>query len=242
MPELRVAAFELPARWGEPERALADVETLFARGPAADVVLLPELCLTGYIAPSLEPPDLRPFAEPIGGPTTARLAEVARRHRVHLVAPLVEAAPAGAYVYNTMIALGPDGSIAASYRKRHPWYVEAWATRGEEPLTSFLASSARLTIAICFDLHFVARESAAELRAADVLLFPSAWVERSDSRPRHLTDLARRFQVAVINANWGHGSPHVHGQGGSFIVSAEGEILARAHHAPGPLRVDAIVR
>ena len=43
---IRVAAFELPARWNEPVPALADVERLLAEGGAADLVLLPETSLT----------------------------------------------------------------------------------------------------------------------------------------------------------------------------------------------------
>ena len=48
MTGVRVTAIELPARWGPAGPALADVEARLARGPATDVVLLPEAALTGY--------------------------------------------------------------------------------------------------------------------------------------------------------------------------------------------------
>ena len=35
----------------------------------------------------------------------------------------------------------------------------------------------KLTIAICYDVHFLAEEAADVLAAADLLVFPSAWVE-----------------------------------------------------------------
>jgi 5-aminopentanamidase len=233
--KLNVAAFELPARWGEPARALADVEELLSRGPAADLVLLPEACITGYVAPDLDA-DLRPYAEPLDGPTAAALGALAKKHGTHLVGPLV--LREGQRFSNAMVVLGPDGARIAIYRKRHPWYVETWATPGDAPLATFEVGHATIAIAVCFDVHFLEAESARELEAADVLLFPSAWVEREDSRPELLRGLAQRFDVAIVNANWGQGVPRIAGQGGSRIVDREGDLVAVAR-GEGPQRVDA---
>ncbi len=234
---LRVAAFELPARWGEPERALADVEALFARGPRADVVLLPELALTGYVSPELKA-DLGPVAEALDGPTATALADLARAHATHLVGPLV--LREGDATFNALVAFDPGGARVATYRKRHPWYVETWATPGELPLATFAVAGRTLALAICFDLHFLADESARELEAADALFFASAWVEREDSRQEHFAALATRFDLAIVNANWGRGAPRVWGQGGSRVVGARGEVLALAK-GDGPQRVDAVL-
>ena len=234
---VRVTALELPARWAEPEAAFADVRALLARGPGTDVVLLPEASLTGYVTEELEA-DLSPFAEPLDGPTVARLTAIARENRVHLVGPLILREDAG--IFNAMAVLDPDGRLVATYRKRHPWYVETWATPGAAPLATFSAGGVTFAIAICFDVHFLEAESAGELEAADVLLFPSAWVERPDTRPEMLARLAKRFGVAIVNANWGPGAPRVWGQGGSRIVGPDGELLGEAT-GEGPRRVDARV-
>ena len=53
----------------------------------------------------------------------------------------------------------------------------------------------RITIAICFDIHF------GDFPKADVLLFPSAWVEDVDSRH----DIFPKLGMHVVNANWGSG-------------------------------------
>jgi predicted amidohydrolase len=71
------------------------------------------------------------------------------------------------------------------------------------------------------------------------LLFPSAWVEEEDTREERLSALARRFDVAIVNANWGIGAPRVPGQGGSMIVSRRGQVVARALASRGARRVDA---
>lgn len=235
MPTLSVRALELPARWNAADEALADVDTLLSRAPA-DLVVLPEASLTGYLSPRGDT-DLRPFAERVGGRTTEALAGLARKHRVHLAGPLVE--KDGGAFYNTTVVVTPTGEVLARYRKRHPWIVETWATAGREPTPLFEVCGVRVTIAVCYDLHFLPSESSDALRAADVLLFPSAWVEDPDLRETRFTALAKRFGVAIVNANWGVGAPRVEGQGQSMVVSARGERLAMAAEGQGAQSVEA---
>jgi predicted amidohydrolase len=225
---LHVAVLELPARWNEPAQALAETDRLLASAPAPHLALLPEAALTGYVSPARDF-DLRPFAEPLDGPTAGALASLARAHGCYLGGPLVERD--GANAYNTLVVFAPDGSRVARYRKRHPWYPETWATPGDAPPPVFAVRGARVTLAVCFDAQFLADDAARELEEADVLLFASAWVERHDSRAALLGGLARRFGVAVVNANWGVGVPSVPGQGGSRVLGRDGEVLAMAHGA-----------
>ncbi|MGD0526147.1 MAG: carbon-nitrogen hydrolase family protein [Polyangiaceae bacterium] len=236
---LHVAVLELPARWNEPARALADADGLLAASPPPDLALLPELALTGYVSPGRDF-DLEPFAEPLDGPTATALASLARAHGCALGGPLVERD--GAHVYNAFVVFAPDGTRLAHYRKRHPWYPETWATPGDAPPPVFALGGARLTLAVCYDAQFLADDGALPLAEADVLLFPSAWVERHDSRGELLGGLARRFDVAVVNANWGLGTPRVPGQGSSRILGRDGEPLALAELSPGARRLDARLR
>jgi predicted amidohydrolase len=148
----------------------------------------------------------------------------------------------GPRVHNAVLVFAPDGTCVAHYRKRHPWYPETWAAPGSSAAPVFQLGRVRVTLAICFDVQFL-EEAAETLGRADVLLFPSAWVERDDSRGRLLPAVARRFDVAVVNANWGVGSPRVPGQGGSLVVEHDGSVVARLPPAPGTAtRLDAQVR
>lgn len=212
-------AIELPARFGDPEGQLAlaraKVLARARRGPL-ELALLPELSLTGYLGgPRLDEAPTR-FAEPLDGPTTAALAALAREADAAIAGPLVER-EAGA-LFNTLVVVGRDGALLAHYRKRHPWYPETWATPGERPYPSFSVGGLAVTACICFDVHFVAGEAASLLEASDVLLFPSAWVEVVDRRAELLASLADRFDVTIVNANWGVGAPRVAGQGGSRVL------------------------
>lgn len=234
---MRLALLELPARFGDPEQVFAELETLLADGPC-DLALVPECALTGYVDARGDF-DLTRFAEPKDGPAAKRLAALASRFGVHLVAPLVERV--GDRLFNTSVVLDPSGAEIARYRKRHPWPPEAraWATPGDLPHPLFGVAGVTFTIAVCFDVHFLAREIPDTLAAVDVLLFPSAWVDdgRADLRGPLFDGLRKRFGVAVANANWGDGEPPVRGQGRSRFVAADGKIV-ELPLAQGPARLD----
>ena len=236
------ATLEVPHRFGEPETQLAWIDAQLAlaaplalSAPLADLVVLPETALTGYVSAAGNY-DLSAFAEPRDGATEHALIALARKHRCALLAPLVERE--GAACFNSALFIDAEGAVLAHYRKRHPWMPETWATPGSRPAPLFAWRGLTLTIAICFDVHFLAEESGEALRAADVLLFPSAWTELGDTRPQMLPELAREFGCAIVNANWGRSVPRIPGQGQSLIVSARGEILASG----GPLARAAIER
>lgn len=227
---MRIVVLELPATWDTPARALADLAGRLATVAPGDLVLLPEASLCGYVSPTGDC-DRASACEPIDGPIATRCAALARAHAITLVAPL--ALREGAHAYNAMAAFAPDGTLAALYRKHHPWFPETWATPGPQPPSIFTVARAgapplAVTIAICFDLHFLPAESADVLRAAELLLFPSAWVERPDLRVDRLTALARGFDLAIANANWAPGVVRIAGQGGSCLIAAGGGVVARA--------------
>lgn len=233
---MRVSVIELPATWGEAGPALELVDRVLTDGPPTDLALLPEMSLRGYVSPAIEF-DLTSFAEPIDGPTALALAALAKKHRAHVVGPLVLEEHGARF--NATIGFAPDGSRFLLYKKRNPWIPEEWATPGTDPYPLFSIGGVKITVACCYDLHFVAREARATLDAADLLLFPSAWVEERDSRPRRLASIARTHRIAVAGANWGPGILHVKGQGGSMILDANGDVLAGV--LPGDLRADATI-
>ncbi|MDQ3365935.1 MAG: carbon-nitrogen hydrolase family protein [Myxococcota bacterium] len=216
---MRLTILELPARWNAPTAALADVEAALAAKCETDLVLLPEAALQGYVSPAGDS-DLAPFAEPLDGPTARACAALAAKHAVHLVAPLV--LREGDALFNAMVGFDARGEVGFVYRKRHPWMPETWATAGVERAPLLEIGGARVTIAICYDVHFLPVDAASELAAADILLFPSAWVEEPDSRVSRLCRLAQRYALTIANANWAPGDVRVSGQGGSCVVGPDG--------------------
>lgn len=224
---------------------LAELSTL-VRGEAlsgVELALLPEAILTGYVSPRGDF-DLRRFAEPLGGPTSAAIAALAREGGVALAAPLIE--ESGGRCYNSLILVDREGRQVGHWRKRHPWFPERWATPGDlgTPVVDLLGI--RITAAICFDVHFLSEDAGAELDAADLLLFPTAWVDspaHADLRAGLLPPLARRHGIGILNANWGPPvdpprgpwpfSRPIPGQGGSRLLDASGRVVAQASRGAG---------
>lgn len=233
---MRLTALQLPARFDEQEEQLAFAEALLESGPRTDLVLLPEASLTGYVSPAGEF-DLTRFAEPLEGPTRKSLAHLARRFDCLVFGPLIERADEG--LFNSMLGIAPDGTTLLHYRKHHPWFPETWATPGPAASKVVTWRERKLTCAICFDVHFLEAEAASSLEEAELLLFPSAWVDddEGDSRPPLLKALAEKHSVAVLNANWGQGKPKVPGQGGSLFIDAKGALQSRLTPETGRLDV-----
>ena len=215
---MRVAALEVPARWGAPDAQLEWVRGALD-GCAADLIVLPEACLTGYVSPRGDWDPTALAEEIVGGPTTRAVAAIARERSAHVAFPLIER-DAGA-IYNACVVVAPNGAVIARYRKRHPWYPETWATPGREPFAAIELGGARVVIAICFDVHFLEDEAAEALGGADALVFPSAWFDDEpdvDARGAIFARLVRRFGITIVNANWGPGDVRVPGQGASRVV------------------------
>lgn len=239
-----VAALELPQRFGDLRGSLAEIDRLLG-SPAlvgTDLVLLPELILTGYISPQGEA-DLRPFAEPLDGESARRMAELARRHGVALAGPLVE--ESGGRLYNSLLVFDRTGRRIGHFRKRHPWYPERWASPGDLGTPVIELASVRLTAAICFDVHFLSDDAGGALDEADLLLFPTAWVDApggGDARAHLLPALATRHHVAVVNANWGPSNPPLRGQGGSRVLDARGRVVAAVPLGASPGAARAVLR
>src|SRR5215470_16247677 len=92
----------------------------------ANVICLPELFRTQYFC-QREDASLFDLAEPVPGPTTSALADVARAAGVVVIASVFERRAPGIY-HNTAVTLGSDGKMAGVYRKMHipddPLYYE----------------------------------------------------------------------------------------------------------------------
>ena len=239
---MRVVAVELPARHGDAGAQLRALDrALGALDPGPPTLaVLPELALTGYVSPRGDF-DVSRFAEGLDGPLIARAASIAVAHRVALLTSFVERD--GERCFNSVVLLDERGVPALHYRKRHPWFPETWATPGDLGTPVATLYDRRITVAVCFDVHFVSAEAGAALDAVDAVLFPSAWVDddERDLRGELLPALAARHGCAVVNANWGDGSPAVLGQGGSRIVRGDGVTIARAPSHRGPHLVTAML-
>jgi len=241
----------------EPEANLAaacDWVRKAARG-GAQIICLPELFRTQYFC-QREDPALFDLAEPIPGPSSNALAEVAKQEGVVIIASLFERRAAGIY-HNTAAILEHDGSLLGTYRKMHipddPLYYEKYYfTPGDQNFRAFDASAGKIGVLICWDQWFPEGARLTALRGANVLFYPTAigWhpaekaefgVAQHDAWKtiQRSHAIANGVYVAVANrVGMEHGD--IRGNranneglefwGGSFIADPFGRVLAEASH------------
>ena len=89
-----------------------------AASDGCKIICLQELFNTEYVCYTKRDPKYLEYAESIPGPTIDRLANVAKKHGIYLIAPIFEKAASGLY-YNAAPLIGPNGAVIGNYRKTH---------------------------------------------------------------------------------------------------------------------------
>jgi N-carbamoylputrescine amidase len=169
MQSTRVAAVSMNGLLGESQRVLAAIDGWCERAAAAkaDLVLFPELVVHGHCTPNTWE-----LAEPVpDGPSTRRLSDIARRHRLVLSVGLSE--KERDIVYNTQVLVGPDGYIGKQ-RKLHLSRDEVNYYKGGRDILVFDIGRCKVGTVICYDNQFPEVSRVMALRGADVLLMPHA--------------------------------------------------------------------
>lgn len=112
-------------------------------------------------------------AEPIPGPGTEYFGELARKHRLYLVAGLVERDER--LIYNVAVLIDPEGRIAGKYRKvaLPRAEIEAGVTPGTD-YPVFKTPFGRVGMMVCYDGFFPEVARQLSKRGAEIIAFPVA--------------------------------------------------------------------
>ena len=154
--EVNVALAQINCRAGDKEYNLDLMEKNIrqAKERGANLVIFPELSLTGYVIRDL----LYELAEPIPGPSIRYLEEIAEKENVHVIIGTLErSGKARAVLYNTAVLIGPKGFIG-KYRKMHlpshSVFEEKRYFRPGYQAPIFNTDIGKLGLIICYDLFF----------------------------------------------------------------------------------------
>jgi N-carbamoylputrescine amidase len=227
-------------------RAIEGVRDAAAQG--ARLICLPELFRTRYFCQSEanEPFDL---AEPVPGPSTAQLAEVAAELGVTLVASLFECRTPGLY-HNTAAVLDAQAGYVGKYRKMHipddpRFYEKFYFSPGDLGFKVFATTACRLGVLVCWDQWYPEAARLTALAGAELLVYPTAIGWHPDEDPavneaqhdawevtQRAHAIANGCYVLVVNRigfepePGGPGGIQFWGQ--SFVAGPDGRILVRA--------------
>ncbi len=170
-----IAVAQLAITVGEPDanRQAAAGAVAEAAAVGARLVVLPELCDSGYVFDSAD--EARGLAAPAGDSVTLRQwRSLAGQHRLVIVGGFCELGADGR-LYNSAALVDPSGTRAV-YRKAHLWDKEKLVfTPGEAPPPVVDTEVGRVGVMICYDLEFPEWVRLAALDGADLIAAPVNW-------------------------------------------------------------------
>jgi predicted amidohydrolase len=236
---MRAAAVQLNST-DDRARNLEVAERLVFEAAAdrAELVVLPEkwTILAG-------PDELRAGAEPLDGPALTAAGDWARELGIHLVAgSIAERVEGRDKLFNTSVLFGPDGEIAAVYRKIHLFDVDVGGvtyreSETEEPGEEIVMADAGaipVGLSVCYDLRFPELYRILTVMGARVIAVPAAFTMPTGRDHWEVLVRARAIenQVFVVAADQvGEAPPHYNSFGRSMIVDPWGIVLTQAPDA-----------
>jgi predicted amidohydrolase len=136
----------------------------------ADLLVLPELCSTGYVFESNA--ELRALSEEIPeGETIKNIASFSEENEIYVVAGICERK--GNQYFNSAVLIGAEGLITI-YRKIHLFGREkVWFSRGDGPVVISNINEARIGLMICFDWFFPEVIRILALKGAQIVCHPA---------------------------------------------------------------------
>lgn len=228
--DLKVAAVQMhsgPNRDANVKKAM-DLIDVAAIDHGAKLVVLPEFFNTEYIFARHDPSLVR-FAENDEGPSIQAVREAAQRHRITIVATILEEDGPG-ITYDTAMVIDADGSIVSKYRKTHPAAtvtLEKIFFRYGSYFNVTPVGPMAMAVNICYDNEFPESARCSALNGADLIVAPFATPPQFPLKTI-LSARACDNQLYLVAANKVGPEDGLHFCGTSLIADPEGNILAVA--------------
>ena len=176
---------------GEPDKVLGTIGRWCEQAVAeqAELVLFPELVVHGHCTPNTWE-----LAEPVPGPSTERLAQVARKYRLTLCVGLSEK---DATLSTTRPCWSARTVSSASNASCTCLRDETLFYKGGKEIKVFDIGKCKVGVVICYDNQFPEVARVLALRGADVLLMPHAarfkpWADTPEAEA-HVRGSVHRF-------------------------------------------------
>jgi predicted amidohydrolase len=202
-----------------------------AKKHKADLIIFPELSLTGYVIRD----QIYDLAETIPGPSYKIMEEMARKTKVHIIFGMPELSEkAEAIIYNTAVFVGPEGLIG-KYRKMHlpthSVFEEKRYFRPGYQTTVFDTALGKIGLIICYDIFFPELSRLMRLKGAQLIICISASPSTRRTFFEALT-IARAIENAAFLAyvNLVGIEDGLQFWGGSRIVGPSGTVFAQAKY------------
>jgi len=229
--KIKLALAQISTKRENKKENLQKIEkfTIKAKEQAADLVIFPELSLTGYVVRD----QIYELAETIPGPSTKRIEDLATKTGMHIIFGMPELSEkTKATIFNTAVFVGPKGVIG-KYRKMylptHSVFEEKRYFRPGYQTAAFDTKLGKIGLCICYDLFFPEVCRLTRLKGTELIVAISASPAIRRSYFEILT-AARALENTVFLAyvNLVGVEDGLQFWGGSRLVSPTGDVLAKA--------------
>jgi N-carbamoylputrescine amidase len=229
---VKVAAIQMEPHIGDKEHNVLESVRLIdeAARNNTKLMVLPELCNTGYMFNSRE--EAFALSEDIPeGPSSTRWIECCKKYDAYIVAGIAEREDNR--LYDSAVVLGPEGHIG-TYRKIHLWDEEKlWFEPGNLGLPVFDLPFGRIGCRICYDIWFPETTRILAAQGADIICDSTNWVVAEPLQSKEkITAVYSAQQNSLFNSCFSICSDRIgmeRGQdfiGNSVITSPSGDLLA----------------
>ncbi len=199
-----IAVAQLAITIGEPDanRQAAAGAVAEAAAAGARLVVLPELCDSGYVFgddPEKAPAEARGLASRAGDSVTLRQwRALAAAHQVVIVGGFCELG-GDDRLYNSAAVVDASGTLAV-YRKAHLWDKEKLVfTPGDAHPPLVDLDFGRVAVMICYDLEFPEWTRLAALAGADLIAAPVNWPAASWPTGERPAEVIKAQAAAATN-------------------------------------------
>jgi predicted amidohydrolase len=232
MQNINVAIVSLNCKQGQKEHNLEKIRKWSQKAceQGAELILFPELSICGWPKSSISE-----IVEEIPGPSTERLADIARQNGCYIAAGLAERD--GDTFYDTQVLVGPQGYIGKA-RKMNPAPGEDEISGGDE-LPVFDIGKCKISFCLCYDINFPEVCLIPTLKGAELIHVPRAGgptqkPPEGASASISMMHIARASEnkVFVTMANQAGTAQDADGEimyypGAAGVISPQGQVLCK---------------
>lgn len=174
--KFKIALAQITCKRADKKENLKKIENFVekAKNQSADLVVFPELSLTGYVVRD----QIYELAETIPGPSTEVIEKIAEKTKTYIVFGMPELSEkTQATIYNTAVLVGPKGYIG-KYRKMylptHSVFEEKRYFRPGYQAAAFDTEIGKIGLIICYDIFFPEVSRLTRLKGAQLIVCISA--------------------------------------------------------------------
>lgn len=157
----------------------------------------------------------------VPGPLSRRIAEIASRHSMYVIAPIYE--KEDGKVYNSALVFDRSGELIGKHRKTVLPIMETWGVVQGTEYEVFQTDFAPIAVSTCWEITYPEIHRIYALKGARLIFHPTMGRENRDGS---LSSAHRYLTRATDDRVWL--APVILGRDGNGIISPRGRVLAEA--------------